>query len=566
MAQTEKLTFIIEAEDRAKATLQSLEGGFSSLQDKIKANAGAIAGITASAGVAFAGIMSLSKGALSAFADAEAQTISATKLLENTFNNLSGSQLENLKKSLGNTKDALGSLKTSMGDVGKQAVQMAFDDETASTSFARLFASSKDAGQAHKDLSLAMDLARSKGIGLEEATKAVLMVHAGNTRALKEYNITLDENATSMDNLDALNKIVGGSAKEFADSTAGGIERMKVQTDNLNESLGAGLAPAFKAIQEAIAPVIKHITDFVEANPRLSAGILIVVGGLAGLVAVVGALSLAMLAFTAVSAPVLLVIGGIALAIGAIIALFIYWKDITEWLGQVFYDTFEAIKNKLQEWWTAITTTVSGIWTSIKEVIDAIVNGFKVAWEMIKQVTVAVFEFIKNYFTIWGLATKLLTLENMKAIADGIVEAWTIVKNFFVDIWNSIKNVFQGAIDYINNLIDSFMNKVNSMMSAISRVGSAIGGGISSAVSSVAGVFKRATGGNVSANTPYVVGENGQEVFVPSTNGSIFNQNQLAGMGGITINLSGNTFLGKEGIAESIGDELVKILRLNTKI
>ncbi len=565
MAQTEKLTFIIEAEDRAKATLQSLEGNFSGLQDKIKANAGAIAGVTATAGVAFAGISSLVMKTTGDFADAEKSALQLRHAVINV-SHATEAQYEATKK-LADELERKGVL----------------DGDNISTGLAQLstFGLSNTAVQALggslADLAVNQFGVTASGDQLTQSANMIAKALNGQFGVLEKSGIRFTEAqkkaiefGSEMEKVKAINEGFAQNLKYTNDVALQGLEgqmaKANVQIGNMSESIGGALKPALMSVVQALMPLIMRITDFIAEHPKLVGAIVLIVGGLTGLVAIVGTLSLAMLAFSAVSAPVILVIGGIALAIGAIIALFIYWKDITEWLGQIFYETFEAIKAKMVEWWTTITTTINGIWNGIQEVLTAIMNGFKFAWEAIKNATISIFDFIKNYFTLWGLATKLLTLENMKAIADGIIEAWTIVKNFFVDIWNAIKGVFQSAIDYINSLIDSFMNKVNSMMSAISRVGSTIGGGISSAVSSVAGVFKRATGGNVSANTPYVVGENGQEVFVPNTNGSIFNQNQLAGMGGITINLSGNTFLGKEGIAESIGDELVKILRLNTKI
>lgn len=45
----------------------------------------------------------------------------------------------------------------------------------------------------------------------------------------------------------------------------------------------------------------------------------------------------------------------------------------------------------------------------------------------------------------------------------------------------------------------------------------------------------RASGGPVVAGRPYIVGEREAEVFVPSTNGTILNQSQLAGLGGSTV-------------------------------
>jgi hypothetical protein len=50
----------------------------------------------------------------------------------------------------------------------------------------------------------------------------------------------------------------------------------------------------------------------------------------------------------------------------------------------------------------------------------------------------------------------------------------------------------------------------------------------------------KATGGPVQRNTPYMVGENGPEMFVPSGSGSIRTNRQTMGGGGTTIiNLNG---------------------------
>jgi hypothetical protein len=57
------------------------------------------------------------------------------------------------------------------------------------------------------------------------------------------------------------------------------------------------------------------------------------------------------------------------------------------------------------------------------------------------------------------------------------------------------------------------------------------------------GTNARASGGPVSGNTPYMVGEQGPELFVPSSGGSIVPNNQLSshGSGGHTFNIT-NTF------------------------
>ncbi len=46
--------------------------------------------------------------------------------------------------------------------------------------------------------------------------------------------------------------------------------------------------------------------------------------------------------------------------------------------------------------------------------------------------------------------------------------------------------------------------------------------------------LKRADGGSVTANTPYMVGERGPELFVPRGSGAIIPNNQISGVGGVT--------------------------------
>jgi len=71
------------------------------------------------------------------------------------------------------------------------------------------------------------------------------------------------------------------------------------------------------------------------------------------------------------------------------------------------------------------------------------------------------------------------------------------------------------------------------------------------------GIAQRAAGGPVSANTPYIVGERGPELMVPSGNGTIipndvFSASRAAISGGGPLGAAGNSGdLGKDGMAES---------------
>jgi len=65
-----------------------------------------------------------------------------------------------------------------------------------------------------------------------------------------------------------------------------------------------------------------------------------------------------------------------------------------------------------------------------------------------------------------------------------------------------------------------------------------------------------AAGGPVSAGSPYIVGESGPELFVPTGSGTIMNNNRLGGMGG-----GGDTFNITVNVPTSNGDDVVRALQ-----
>lgn len=90
---------------------------------------------------------------------------------------------------------------------------------------------------------------------------------------------------------------------------------------------------------------------------------------------------------------------------------------------------------------------------------------------------------------------------------------------------------FNEAIKYVHGL-------ANALTDVIIKVAQL--GGFGAAISQVTNnVGHRAGGGPVSANTPYVVGENGPEIFVPGNSGSIVPNNKIGGStNNTTVNIN----------------------------
>ena len=132
--------------------------------------------------------------------------------------------------------------------------------------------------------------------------------------------------------------------------------------------------------------------------------------------------------------------------------------------------------------------------------------------------------------------------------------------------------LFETLINGTNDWNSALRNVLTSLSSALFRYGlSALGGndGIGF-FSALAGTFtggKRALGGSVSANTPYMVGERGPELFVPGAQGNIV-PNHSMGASNIVVNVDatgssaeGNAQDSKrlgEAIGVAIRQELIK--------
>lgn len=71
----------------------------------------------------------------------------------------------------------------------------------------------------------------------------------------------------------------------------------------------------------------------------------------------------------------------------------------------------------------------------------------------------------------------------------------------------------------------------------------------------------RAEGGPVNSGKPYIVGEKGPELFVPSSSGNIVSNDKMGG-GGVTINFNGGVSLASDMDVASLGEMLARQIQL----
>jgi tape measure domain-containing protein len=227
-----------------------------------------------------------------------------------------------------------------------------------------------------------------------------------------------------------------------------------------------------------------------------------------------------------------------------------------------------ALKDAFDRIWIAVK---DNLWPALQQLWNTILQelwpALQQLWEALKP--------LAPYFELMGkvvgavLVVALLfliqVLEKVILIIVKVIEwwakltAWVITEGKpiieeFANVIEGVANAFSSVVSWV----DKALSKINEFVNRVAKVN----------LNPLSGSFNipflsgRASGGSVSPNRSFIVGENGAELFTPQTYGTISN----GGGAAINIYLSGNTFMGREGIAERIGDDLMRIIKRNVQL
>lgn len=147
---------------------------------------------------------------------------------------------------------------------------------------------------------------------------------------------------------------------------------------------------------------------------------------------------------------------------------------------------------------------------------------------------------------------QLAQAEQLKAIYSDIGMS---IKSGVVDsiqgAINGTKSLGEAAANVLNNIANKLLDIAVNMALFGAMSGTGTGGGL------LGGLFKpRALGGPVSAGSPYLVGERGPELFMPSRGGSIIPNNALGGGGTsvvVNVDASGSSVQGDQAQSRQLG-------------
>ncbi len=215
----------------------------------------------------------------------------------------------------------------------------------------------------------------------------------------------------------------------------------------------------------------------------------------------------------------------------------------------------------------SLTTTLAGAFMGLNLAVT-ILGATVVSLAGVYAVLLGVEILVSN-----ALADQLEKLGAAKESVEGLRGSWlAFLTPLGLGLW---------TLQQINSAIDTFNTKqlrpeVVAGFTAGSANGGIVGGVVGAVVGGIVGASTpaapvmhysgRASGGPVSAGTPYIVGEQGQELFVPSTNGTIIPNGALGGSGRLEALLesilrelqrSGDVYLDGDKVGESVVRRIV---------
>ena len=194
---------------------------------------------------------------------------------------------------------------------------------------------------------------------------------------------------------------------------------------------------------------------------------------------------------------------------------------------------------------------------------DTLIPAFTALYDYIVKYVVPIFKAqltpaIQGVKNIFGAIGDLIESNTgfFKLLGIGITAFLLIAKPFATFIGTTFKLAFSGValiIDGVSVAIKGVVAGINAAIKVVNLLikGYNIVNNLKPGSKDLQEIPMLANGGLVGANNPYIVGERGPELFVPSGNGRIVPNNKLGNGGGnIYINVSGA--IDQEGTARQI--------------
>lgn len=345
-----------------------------------------------------------------------------------------------------------------------------------------------------KSLRETIDFLREHMSGLSESEQAAAASAIFGTNAVSGMLAIVNGSDADLEKLSAAIDNADGTAQDMADTmqdTLGGqLTILKSQLEGIAISFGEILMPTIRKIVSKIQELAEKFKGLSPETQELIVKIALVAAAVGPVLIVVGKviaaigtlmtwlpkIKTAMVAINAVMAanPIAVVV----LAIGALVAAFVYlWNNCEAFrnfwinLWEKIKEAFQKFQKKFDKELKTIMNTWKLMWNTMKTVymtiFKVVVAYWKTVWNVFKTV---VETFVKAFRNSTAAITAAFTVlkEKFYSIIDGLKQKFQNFKDAFISIWNSIKVFFSGIADAFSQTVDNIKNFFAGIITYIS--------------------------------------------------------------------------------------------------
>lgn len=470
--------------------------------------------------------------------------------------------------------DSFGLMFKNAGKTNSDAMDMSFAFAQLSADLASFYnASTDEAAQAlGAGLRGESEPLRRFGVFLDDATLRAEALKMGLIKTTKEALTPQQKILASYNVIMAQTKTAQGDFARTSEGAANQQRILAARIENLKTELGQKLLPIFSKIIETLQKAVSWFSTLSEDKKKMIMVALGLVAALGPLLFIIGALTKAMVLLTS---PIGLVVVGIALLAAGLIYAYKNWdwfKTAVDAVARFIVQKVVPALKEMWEWfqehiWPIIKTVtvwlaehlVAGIKNVASFVTDTLIPAIAAMWHWFNDNIMPIVKSLVGLFSEFaGILGAILApaFDAAKLGAEKVWEWFGKVYDKTQPLRDMLKDLADGAVSYLKDAFSKLLEVIDRVLgvfktvidkgtSALKTTRNVIDNitGRAGTVQGVAGTLTaqpRASGGPVSAGSPYVVGEVGPELFVPKTAGMIVPNNALGGTS-VVINNYGNT-------------------------
>ena len=302
-----------------------------------------------------------------------------------------------------------------------------FSKESLSSALADLVQRTGSVTKAQNLMGLAMDVARAKGIPVEDAARKIGQVLAGNTRVLKEFGIealkpntkgltehqkALQLSAIRTQYLAEIQKKASGQAAAYGNTAAGAQAKFNASLQALQVTVGTQILPYLAQFMGFLSGLIAKF----DAAPKATKGLVIGIAAVAG----------AALAANAAFGP----IGLVAVLVGAAgLLLYKNWDKVRAIFAQVTA-RLQPIITAGKQVWTVLAPIFSKVAAIVKDSLAKAFDNLKQAWAQLAPMLQPLMPVLKVLGTVLLICIAAPIAIVIAAVLAGVVVLAKLVQGF----------------------------------------------------------------------------------------------------------------------------------------